>query len=143
MSTNTLSVTSSMDTVLGRFRSHMLGRALPTPVTVTFYPTTGDVSVQPAGDLTLASKLGNVLVWAYTLVDVTASWWHTSDDALHVSITGRGAGGTRIKVYGGGPFAECCGLVTLAHGEKEGVSLDELYTLVSLLRDGQHEREVA
>jgi hypothetical protein len=132
-----------MDSLFGRFRSHLLGRALPALASVSFYPGSGEVSVQPFGGPDLVGRLGNVLVWAFTLTEVTATWWHTTDDRLHVSINGRGAGGVRIHVYGGGPFAECCGLVSLAHDEREGVSLDELYTLLSLLRDGQHEREVA
>lgn len=88
-----------------------------------------------------------MLVWAYSLTDVTAQWWRTPRHGLHVSILGRTAGGTRMRVYGSVDFTQCEGLVRLAVDQKEGVSLDELYILVGLLRearrDAQHEREVA
>ena len=40
-----------------------------------------------------------------------------------------------LKVYGGIPFDHCADLVRLAVGEVEGVSLDEIYTLLGLLRE--------
>jgi hypothetical protein len=40
-----------------------------------------------------------------------------------------------LKVYGGIPFEHCAGLVQLSPGETEGVSLDEIYTLLGLLRE--------
>ncbi|MBB4903989.1 hypothetical protein [Actinophytocola algeriensis] len=135
---------STMDSLIGAYRSHVLGRNLPDPASLDFTPSTRLIMVQPSGGLDLSSRLGGLLVWAYTLTDLTASWTHTADDRLHVGVNGRTAGGARITVYSGGPFAECCGLVPLAHDQREGVSLDELYTLVGLLREhGQHEREVA
>ena len=60
-----------------------------------------------------------------------------------MTILGRTTGGTRMRVYGGGDFSECQGLVRLATGQREGVSLAELYTLVGLLREAHHDREVA
>ena len=135
---------STTDALIGAYRSHVLGRNLPDPATLNICPTTRQIAVQPGAGSDLCSRLGGVLVWACTLTDVTASWWHTPDDALHVTVSGRTAGGIRLRVYGGGAFAECCGLVSLGLDEQEGVSLDELYTLVGLLREhGQHEREVA
>lgn len=139
-----LTTQSTTDSLIGAYRSHVLGRNLPDPATLNFFPSTRQIAVQPSAGLDLCSRLGGVLVWACTLTDVTASWWHTPDDALHVRVSGRTAGGTRLRVYGGGPFAQCCGLVSLGLNEQEGVSLDELYTLVSLLREhGQHDREAA
>jgi hypothetical protein len=139
-----LTTQSTMDALIGACRSHVLGRNLPDPASLNFMPSTREIMVQPHGGLDLPSRLSGILVWAYTLTDLTASWSHTTDDRLHVRVTGRTAGGTPVTVYGGGPFAECCGLVPLGHDEREGVSLDELYALVGLLREhGQHEREVA
>jgi len=134
---------STMDAVIGGFRAHLLGRPLPAPVAVTFHPRQGEVSVQPEGGLDVPLKLGNILLWAYTLTEVTAEWSHTETGRLHVSARGRTSGGVHIQVYGGCEFAECLGLVPLAVGESEGVSLDELYTLANLLREAQHEREAA
>ena len=139
-----LTTPSIMDSLIGAYRSHVLGRNLPDPASVDFIPSTREILVQPRGGLDLAYRLGNILVWAYTLADLTASWSRTPEDRLHVRVIGRTAGGLPMTVYGGGPFADCCGLVDLGHGEREGVSLDELYTLVGLLREHrQHEREVA
>lgn len=143
MTTNTMPVPSTLDLLLGGYRAHVHGRVLPTPVRVAFNPTDGEIEVQPPGGLDLACKLGNLLLWAATLAEVTAQWTHTHDDRLYVSIHGRGASGARFYVYGGGEFTKCFGLVQLVPGQSDGVSLDELYALVCLLRDVQHEREAA
>jgi hypothetical protein len=143
MNTNILSRTAAVGSMLSAFRAHVRDRVLPAPASLTFSGYVREIAVQPEGGADLVQHLGNVLLWAYTLVDVTASWWRTDEDRLHVSVRGRTAGGVRMKVYGGGSFSECRGLVDLARDESEGVSLDELYTLLNLLRDGQHEREVA
>jgi hypothetical protein len=141
--TNLIVPASAVDSLLGAYRAHVLGRPLPTPVTVTFNPDVRQISVQAGGNLDLCSRLANLLVWAYTLADVTATWWHTPDETLHATITGRTTGGTRMKVYAGGPFDQTQGLVQLDLDQREGVSLDELYTLANLLREAQHEREAA
>ena len=143
MNTHTQSVPSTLDLLFGGYRAHVHGRNLPAPVHVAFDPTDAEIRVQPLGGLDLARKLGNVLLWAATLAEVNAELTHTTSGRLHVSVHGRGASGVRFQIYGGGEFAKCLGLVQLAAGQHEGVSLDELYALVCLLRDGQHEREVA
>jgi len=142
MTTN-MPVPSTMDLLMGGYRAHVHGRSLPAPVLIAFRPGEALVEVQPHGGLDLVCVLGNVLLWASTLGEVTARWTHTPDDRLHVSVRGRGACGVQFLLYGGGEFAECLGLVQLAPGQRDGVSLDELYALVCLLRDGQNEREVA
>jgi hypothetical protein len=129
MTTNMLPVPSTLDLLIGGFRAHAHGRSLPVPVLVAFRSGEGLVEVQPEGGLDLARSLGNVLLWAATLAEVTARWTHRPEGRLHVSIRGRGASGVRFLVYGGGEFAECLGLVQLASGQREGVSLDELYAL--------------
>jgi hypothetical protein len=40
-----------------------------------------------------------------------------------------------VKVDGGIPFRHCAGLIPLAVDASEGVSLDEIYTLLGLLRE--------
>jgi hypothetical protein len=74
---------------------------------------------------------------------VTAAWWRTNADRLHVSVRGRTAIGVRVLVYGGGEFADCAGLVALDSGVTDGVSLDELYALVCLLREQQNGGQLA
>jgi len=143
MNSNILATTSAVGSMLGAFRAHIRGRVLPAPVSLSFSANGREIAVQPEGGADLVQHLGNVLLWAYTLADVTARWWRTDDDRLHVSVDGRTANGTRMRVYGGGAFSDCRGLVALALDESEGVSVDELYTLHGLLRTGQHEREVA
>jgi hypothetical protein len=130
----TLTTPSTMDSLIDGFRAHMLGRPLPTPALVSFMPSQGEVSIQPGG-LNFPLKLGNILLWAYTLADTTAKWAHTASGRLHVEARGRTTSGVRIEVYAGTDFADCDGLVPLRPGESEGVSLDELYTLAGLLRE--------
>lgn len=143
MTTNTIATESTMDALIGAYRSHLLGRALPTPVAVTLYPTYREVLVQTGGGFDLAQKLGNLLLWAFTLTEVTVTWTHTDCGRLHVKTTGRIGSGVLVEVFSGGEFTDCLDLVPLKAGESEGVSLDELYTLANLLREAQHEREVA
>lgn len=138
-----LTTSSTIDSLIGGFRAHLLGRPLPAPVAVTLHPKTGDVAVLPEGGLDVPLHLGNILLWAYTLAEITAEWSHTESGRLHVSVHGRTTSGTHVKVYGGCEFTDCHGLISLKVGESEGMSLDELYTLVGLLREAQHEREAA
>lgn len=144
MPSNILATTSVVGSLLSAFRAHIRGRVLPVPVSLGFDAKSREIAVQPEGQTSLATQLGNVLLWAYTLSDVTAKWWRTDGDRLHVSVRGRTVTGARVRVYGGGHFDECLGLVQLAPDETDGVSIDEMYLFLSQLREhGQHEREVA
>jgi hypothetical protein len=143
MTINTLTTTSTVDSLIGAYRSHVLGRALPAPASVDFVTGPRQISVQTSNGRDLCAGLANLLVWAYTLTDLTAEWWHTPTGNLHVTVTGRTGGGSRMRIYTGGLFTDCHGLISLAANEREGVSLDELYALANLLREAQHEREAA
>jgi uncharacterized membrane protein len=147
MSSNIVVPTSIVGSLLRAFRAHVRGRMLPAPVSLTFDAKAREIAIQPEGTVDLVQQLGNVLLWAYTLSDVTAKWWRTDGERLHISIRGRTAVGARVRVYGGGHFSECLRLVQLAPNETDGVSVDELYQFHSQLRaDGeheQHEQEVA
>jgi hypothetical protein len=136
---NALTIASTVDTLIGGFRAHVLGRSLPAPAYVRLDVLGREVSVQPQGGVDLVTKLGNMLLWAHTLSEVSAEWWRTEEDRLHVTIRGRTAGGLRMEIHGGGTFDQCTGLVALGRDEHEGVSLDELYALVCLLREAQEE----
>jgi len=140
---NILTTTTAVGSLLGAFRAHVRGRVLPAPVSLMFEARAREIAVQPEGTHNLAQQLGNVLLWAYTLSDVTAKWWRTDGDRLHISVRGRTLSGARMRVYCGGHFSECLGLVALGPDEADGVSVDELYLFCSQLRDGQHEQEVA
>jgi hypothetical protein len=144
MPSNVLTTTSAVGSLLSAFRAHVRGRVLPAPVSLSFDAKAREIAVQPEGVLDLATQLGNVLLWAYTLSDVTAKWWRTDGDRIHISIRGRTLSGARVRVYGGGHFSECLGLVQLGRDECDGVSVDELYLFHAQIREhGQHEREVA
>ncbi|TVT17400.1 hypothetical protein FNH06_31675 [Amycolatopsis acidiphila] len=119
----------------GAFWTHLHEHPLPEPCTVTLNPAVPEVEVQVSPG-TAVSHLAELLVWAYTLDQVTATWWHTDHGTLHITIWGRVAGGARFRVYGGITFADCTGLVPLEVGESEGVSVDELYALRDLLGEG-------
>jgi len=137
MPSNILATTSATGSLLSAFRAHVRGRVLPAPISLTFDGKSREIAVQPEGALDLVAQLGNVLLWAYTLSEVTAKWWRTDGDRLHISIRGRTISGARIRVYGGGHFSECLGLVALGPDESDGVSLDELYLFLSQLREGK------
>jgi hypothetical protein len=127
---------STVDVLIRAFRAHMHGRSLPAPCMLGFSPLDRQMEVQPGGE-DLVSMLGNLLLWAHTLTDVTATWRRIDSGRLHVCVTGRTTIGVRVRVYGGGLFSECAGLVALDPGQADGVSLDELYALACLLREMQ------
>jgi hypothetical protein len=78
-------------------------------VSLTFSADKREIGVHPEGGADLVQHLGNVLIWAFTLSEVTAQWWRTREDRLHVSVHGRTVSGARMKVYGGGAFSDCRG----------------------------------
>lgn len=137
MPSNILATTSVTGSLLSAFRAHVRGRVLPAPVSLAFDAKSREIAIQPDGVLDLATQLGNVLLWAYTLSDVTAKWWRTDGDRVHISVRGRTLSGARIRVYGGGHFSECLDLVPLGPNETDGVSVDELYLFLSQLREGK------
>jgi hypothetical protein len=108
---------------------------LAEPAMVSLEPTVYRISIQAGHHQNALDHLGELLLWAYTLDQVSARWSHTPDGRLHLSIHGRASAGVALKVYGGIPFDHCAGLVQLTPGEAEGVSLDEIYTLLGLLRE--------
>ncbi len=136
MTTNKiLTIASAVDSLIGSFRAHVLGRSLPAPAYVHLDVMSREVSVQPQHGADLLSTLGNLLLWVHTLAEVTATWWRTPSGNLHVTVRGRSANGLRLSVYSGAAFSDCAGLVSLDVNESDGVSLDELYALACLLRE--------
>jgi hypothetical protein len=117
------------------WRAFLRDCPLADPAMVSLEPTLYRISIQAGHHQDALDHLGELLLWAYTLDQVSAQWWHTPDGRLHLSIDGRASTGVALKVYGGIPFDHCAGLVQLTPGEAEGVSLDEIYTLLGLLRE--------
>ena len=125
-------------TLTEAWRALLTDCPLPEPALVSLEPTVNRITIQAGGSQDPLNHLAELLLWAYTLEQVTAQWWHTRDGNLHLTIHGRTASGVALKVYGGIPIDSCAGLVPLAADESEGVSLDEMYTLLGLLRDHHH-----
>ena len=138
-----LMVASTVDSLIGQFRSHMLGRSLPAPAYVHLEVSERRVAVQIDVGRNTSERLANLLLWAHTLDEVTAQWWRTTANSLHITIHGRTSGGLRMHLYMGVPFGETTDLVRLEPDEHEIVSLDELYILAGLLREAQPDTGVA
>jgi hypothetical protein len=117
------------------WRAFLRGCPSAEPAVVNLEPTLNRISIQAGHHQNALDHLGELLLWAYTLDQVSARWSHTPGGSLHLSIDGRASTGVALKVYGGIPFDHCAGLVQLAPGESESVSLDEIYTLLGLLRE--------
>lgn len=127
-----MSLRNSLETLASVFWAHLREYPLPEPCRVALVPREPEVQIQVASGDTVR-HLAELLLWAYTLKQVTATWWHTDGGSLQISIHGRSFGGARFLVYGGVPFGACAGLVPLPVGASEGVSVDELYALRDLL----------
>ena len=117
------------------WRTFLHGCPLTEPAVVSLEPVLCRISIHAGHHQDALDHVGEVLLWAYTLDQVNAQWWPTPSGSLHISIDGRASTGVALKVYGGIPFDHCAGLVQLTPGEAEGVSLDEIYTLLGLLRE--------
>jgi hypothetical protein len=131
-----MTVRTALEMLASAFWTHLREHLLPEPCTVTLDPGASEVEVQVSPGLAVP-HLAELLLWAYTLDQVTATWWHTNHETLHITIRGRTAGGAQFRVYGGISFTACTGLVPLELGESEGVSIDEIYALRDLLGEGK------
>lgn len=135
MTTPTNTSGTRLATLTEAWRALLADCAMPEPALVSLEPTINRITIQAGSRQNPLDHLGELLLWAYTLEQVTAEWWHTSNGHLHLTIHGRTPTGMALKVYGGLPFNHCAGLVPLALDESESVSLDEIYTLLGLLRE--------
>ena len=135
MRTTTHAAGTRLTALTEAWRAFLRECPLGEPALVSLEPTINRITIQPGHSLDHLNHLGELLLWAYTLTRVSAQWWHTPEGSLHISIEGRARTGVALKVYGGIPFDHCAGLVRLAPGESESVSLDEIYTLLGLLRE--------
>ena len=142
--TNTLPVPSTLDLLLGGFRAHLHGRILPAPVARVLPRQRRRDRRAARGRARPGPQARQRPALGRTRSPRSAPSGRTpTRRPVHVTVRGRTTSGARVQVYGGGDFTECLGLVQLAPGEREGVSLDELFALVCLLREAQREREVA
>jgi hypothetical protein len=142
MSTPTESTGGRLAMLTEAWRAFLKDCPLPEPALVSLEPTLNRIIIQPGASRDPLDHLGELLLWAYTLEQISAQWWHTPTGDLHITIQGRTSIGVAFKVYGSIPLEDCAGLVSLAPEESEGVSLDEIYTLLGLLRE-HHQAPIA
>ena len=135
MSTPTHAAGTRLTALTEAWRAFLRDCPVAEPAVVSLEPTLSRISIQAGHHPDALDHLGELLLWTYPLTRVTARWWHTPAGSLHISIDGRASTGVALKVYGGIPFTHCADLVRLAPGESESVSLDEIYTLLGLLRE--------
>ena len=124
-----------LDALTDALRAHLTTYPLPQPCSVRLDLIEPRIVVQIDADGHPADDLAELLVWAYTLNGVTASWWHTPSGNLHVTIEGRTTAGIDFCVFGGIDYQRTARLVCLARNTSECVSLDELHALVGRLRE--------
>lgn len=133
--------TSNLDKLINALRGYLASTpVLLEPAFVDLDPRGMKIDVQPdVADFTDPVQLiTSVLLWCRNLDMVSATWQRTADaGSLHITVTGRLAGGTRMRIYKGVPYAACADLVRLDVGQSEGVSLDELHHLAGELRARQ------
>jgi hypothetical protein len=132
---NTHAAGTRLTALTEAWRAFLRDCPLAGPAMVSLEPTHYRITIQAGHHQNALDHLGELLLWAYTLDQVSAQWSYTPDGRLHLSIDGRRSTGVALKAYGGIPFDHCADLVHLAVGESEGVSLDEIYTLLGLLRE--------
>ena len=95
-------MTTAVD-LLAAINTHLAEFELPPIASVQVVAAT----TAPQGTVQLVCHdLGNtargLLAWADTLTQVTAQAWRvTAGDSVHLSVTGRLAGGASVLVYGG------------------------------------------
>ena len=140
---NALTIASTVDSLIGQFRAHLLGRALPAPAYVELDVTGRRLAVQVDHGTNTSQRLASLLLWAHTLDEVTVGWWRTTADSLHITVDGRTTGGLPMRLYMGVPFTDAAGLVRLAPDEHDIASLDEVFTLATLLREAHPDQGVA
>ncbi|WP_199432572.1 hypothetical protein [Qaidamihabitans albus] len=115
-------------------RRHVTTTPAPEPCTVTLYPHDQTISLQPRVRYEPVAVLGALLIWTHRLTGIIGRWWHTPGGVLHITLTGRGPYGTRIKVYSGFPYEQASTHLRLEQGRRESVTPDELYRLALTLR---------
>ncbi|HEX3646893.1 MAG TPA: hypothetical protein VHV49_00620 [Pseudonocardiaceae bacterium] len=105
---------------------------LPEPVMISLDYHDARISIQPAVNAYTdpVAVLSALLLWSRLLHGITATWRHSPEGNLHITIDGRLQSGTRVRLYQGVPFDTVREWVLLAPGQRDSVSLDELAGLI-------------
>jgi hypothetical protein len=127
---------ATLDTLVGALYGHLAGRRLPAPINVGFDMLAGkiDLQIDMGGSVV---RLDALVAWGRSLDQAVVTGWRTRDDNVHVTVAGRTAGGIRVTVYGGVPYAEVVDLLVVATGDTATLTLDELAALRATLADTQ------
>jgi hypothetical protein len=107
MTTYPQTTSTRLVTLTEAWRALLTEYPLPEPALVSLEPTVNRITIQAGGRQDPLNHLAELLLWAYTLEQVTAKWWHTRHGHLHLTIHSRTAAGMVVKVYGGIPFDSC------------------------------------
>jgi hypothetical protein len=126
---------TALEALTGALRTHLTTYPVPVPCSIRLELNRPRIEVQIDAARHPADDLAELLIWAYTLHGVTASWWHTPSGNLHVTIEGRTTGGVAFSVFSGIDYQRTAGLVSLAPNTSECIALDELSALVGQLRE--------
>ncbi len=124
-----------LEILMAALQAHLSTYPLPQPCSIRLDLIQPQIVVQVDAAGHPADDLAELLMWAYTLHGVTASWWHTPSGNLHVTIEGRTAAGVAFRVFAGVGYQDTAGLVCLATNTSQCVTLDELRALVGRLRE--------
>lgn len=136
MASTTLVPMTTVDDLMNAYRSHVAGTSLPVPCMIQFMVLSRSIDVQPGGNRKTIEHLVHLLHWVHTLHEVSVQWWRPGgSDQLHITVIGRSPTGVGFRVYCGIDYVAVDGLVRLAPGAQESVSVDELHLLVGLLRE--------
>jgi hypothetical protein len=90
-------------------------------------PFDGEQGVVHLDRRQLADLAADLLDWADTLTEITATAWRPPHgETVHLTVTGRIADGTRLEVYGGTSYAEDVFGADLQPGGRQSVALSVL-----------------
>ena len=127
---------SELHRLLSAVWGHLEDYRLPEPWSVTFelYRSEVQVQIRPGSPV---ARLADLLAWAYSFEEITVRWRRLDLRSLHTTVHGRTSAGVWFRVYGGIDFTDTCGLVPLAPGDTEVVTVEELHIFHDLLAEQQ------
>lgn len=126
---------TSTNKLIGAYTGYVHRTGVGDPVMLHFEPDALRIAVQPkvAATSDPVAVLSALLLWCRGLDEVTATWWRTRDENLHISIDGRLGCGVRMHLYSGFAYRHAAELVYLEPNTEETATLDELCFLAAEL----------
>lgn len=126
---------SNTNKLLAAYTGYVAQHTMADPASLRFAPSELQIDVQPQVQAFTdpVAVLSALLLWSRGLTGVTAAWWRTETDHLHISIDGRLGCGVRMHLYSGFAYRHAAELVYLEPGQRETATLDELCFLAAEL----------